>query len=105
MPNHAGVGTGTLQHRPRRGGEDGSNQIAPVQRQTPSRPHGRDPLPHRPAHDEEELLQHRGLSLGQRLLGLLAAFSFLALGIGSLVPMLQPQAPPAMPDRQQSPAA
>lgn len=51
------------------------------------------------------MLQRRGISLGQRLLGLLAAFSFLTLGIGSLVPMLQPQAPPAMPDRQQRPAA
>jgi hypothetical protein len=59
----------------------------------------------RSASAEEELLQPRGLSLGQRLLGLLAAFSFLALGIGSMIPVLQPQAPAPMPDRPRSPAA
>jgi hypothetical protein len=62
-------------------------------------------MPQRPANEDEEVLQHRGLNLGQRLLGLLGAFSFLALAISSVVPMLQPQAPPALPERQQSPSA
>jgi hypothetical protein len=55
--------------------------------------------------EEEELLEVRGRSLGQRLLGLLAAFSFLALGLSSMVPQLQPQAPPALPDRRPTPVA
>ena len=52
--------------------------------------------------DDDDLLVVRGRSLGQRLLGLLAAFSFVALGLASVVPMLQPPRP-EFPDQRRSP--
>ncbi len=77
-----------------------------MQRKPPQRPH-RSSAAAEPAHagaEDDDLLVVRGRSLGQRLLGLLAAFSFVALGLASVVPMLQPPRP-EMPDQRRSPTA
>ncbi|MEB3352660.1 MAG: hypothetical protein VKM34_00255 [Cyanobacteriota bacterium] len=44
----------------------------------------------------------RGRGVGLRLLALLGAFSFLMLGVSSLIPLLQP-APPQLPDQRREP--
>jgi hypothetical protein len=59
--------------------------------------------PHRPhsaGSDDDEPLVDPGRSLGLRLLALLGAFSFLMIGLSSLVPLLQPTPPPPMPDQR-----
>jgi hypothetical protein len=65
------------------------------------------PGPRRPPHrpdpidsGNEEPLVDRGRSLWLRLLALLGAFSFLMIGISSILPLLQPPSPPSMPDQR-----
>jgi hypothetical protein len=60
----------------------------------PRRPHGTC------EDDPEEWAVDRGRPLGLRLLALVGAFSFLMLGISSLVPLLRPPPPPPMPDQR-----
>jgi hypothetical protein len=52
---------------------------------------------------DDEPLVDPGRSLGLRLLALLGAFSFLMIGISSIVPLLQPLSPPPMPDQRDGP--
>lgn len=62
--------------------------------------------PHRPPpfdRGEDEPLEDRGRSLWLRLLALLGAFSFVMLGLSSLVPLLRPPPPPPMPDHRHGP--
>jgi hypothetical protein len=53
--------------------------------------------------DPETWPVDRGRPLGLRLLALLGAFSFLMLGVSSLVPLLRPPPPPPMPDQRDGP--
>ncbi|MFQ6538751.1 MULTISPECIES: hypothetical protein [Aphanothece] len=64
--------------------------------------------PHCPppiAGEDEAPLVDPGRGLGLRLLALLGAFSFLMIGLSSLVPLLQPPRPPARPDLHRQPVA
>ncbi|MCP9928802.1 hypothetical protein [Cyanobium sp. CH-040] len=62
--------------------------------------------PHRPypldSGDDEPLVDP-GRSLVLRLLALLGAFSFLMIGLSSLVPLLRPPPPPPLPDQRDGP--
>lgn len=49
---------------------------------------------------DDEPLVDPGRGLALRLLALLGAFSFLMLGLSSLVPLLRPPPPPPMPDQR-----
>lgn len=63
-------------------------------------------LNHRlPEADDDGLLVDPGMSLGLRLLALLGAFSFLMLGIASIVPLLQSPPPRPLPDQRQAPVS
>lgn len=60
------------------------------------------PPPHRPSGpaDDEEPLLDPGRSLALRILALLGAFSFLMIGISSIVPLLYPAPPPQTPNQR-----
>jgi hypothetical protein len=69
----------------------------PLHTAPPRRPRGD------PDDNPEADLVDRGRPLGLRLLALLGAFSFVMLGISSLVPLLRPPLPPPMPDQREGP--
>jgi hypothetical protein len=54
---------------------------------------------------QDEPLVAPGRALGLRLLALLGAVSFVLLGLSSIVPLLQPPAPPPLPDQRRLPMA
>lgn len=65
------------------------------------RSHGLDPTSAGAPPDDEAPLIDPGRSLGLRLLALLGAFSFVMLGLSSvLVPLLQQPPPPPLPDQR-----
>ena len=56
--------------------------------------------PHPAGSGDDEPLVDPGRSLALRLLALLGAFSFLMIGLSSLVPLLRPPPPPSMPGQR-----
>jgi hypothetical protein len=56
--------------------------------------------PHPAGSDDDEPLVDPGRSLVLRLLALLGAFSFLMIGLSSLVPLLRPPTPPSIPGQR-----
>ncbi|MEO1004024.1 MAG: hypothetical protein AAFX65_13055 [Cyanobacteria bacterium J06638_7] len=53
--------------------------------------------------EHDELPRSEGLSL--RLLALLGAFSFVMLGLSSVLPLLRPEPPAPLPDQPRGPLA
>ncbi|TVS05957.1 MAG: hypothetical protein EA413_05620 [Cyanobium sp. PLM2.Bin73] len=57
----------------------------------------------RPPGDDDDLPAAQGLPLPLRLLALIGAFSFLMIGLSSVVPLLRPPPPRPMPDQHRGP--
>jgi hypothetical protein len=55
--------------------------------------------------EHDELPRSEGLSLPLRLLALLGAFSFVMLGLSSVLPLLRPEPPAPLPDQPRGPLA
>lgn len=61
----------------------------------------RTPQPPPPLDDTDDWPVDRGRPWALRLLALLGALAFVMLGLNSLLPALQPPAPPPMPDQDE----